>query len=347
MRMRTSLIIPAVAAAGLVFAGCTAPVPPEKALADAFAKTGEGSSATITMKVDTTAEDLTKLIETGSRNSSAPAMQQLDVITAIVPKLAITTAVKAHSGNLNSGISPDKADMAYSISVDGKPLEVRWVDSQFFLKADVEGIGQATGLFTATQVKMMAGQLSAQLPWITDVINGGWVALDKDSSAKVIAKAQEQAASAQPSAQPSIDPVKSRDALLGASTVTKVDDTTFKVATDAKKLVTAMAELSDTDDFTAEDAQDIIDDLNDGADLDTTVTVKDGKVSKVVIDIADVLRTWPKLNGGTADATMADIAALEFTLNGVIEIDNTDPKIAAPSPATTIPASDVDQALKG
>ena len=345
MRMRTSLILPAVAA-GLVFAGCSAPVAPEKALADAFAKTGEGSSATVTMKIDTTAEDLTKLIEAASVSQSAPAMQQLDAVTAIVPKLAITTAVKAHSGNLNSAITPETADAAYIISVDGKPLEVRWVDSQLFLQADVEGLGQATGLFTATQVKLMVGQLGTQLPWITDVIEGRWVALDKDSSAKLVAKAQEQAASAQPSAQPSLDPVKVRDSLLGASTVTKVDDSTFKVATDAKKLLTALAEFSDTDDLTAENAQEAMDEINDGADLDTTVTVKDGRVTKVVIDFADVLRTWPKAHG-TSAPSIERLAATEFTLNGVVEIDNTDPKIAAPSPATTIPASDVDQLLKG
>lgn len=343
MRMRTSLILPAVAAAGLVFAGCSAPVTPEKALADAFAKTGEGSSATVTMKLDTTAEDLATFIEAASADQSATSMQQLDVVSAIVPKLAITTAVKAHSGNLDSVTTPEKADLAFTVSVDGKPLEVRWVDSQIFLHADVEGLGQATGLFTATQVKMMAGQLSAQLPWLTDVIDGKWVTLDKESSAKLIAKTQEQVASAQPSAQPSVDPVKVREALLGASTVTKADDSTFKVATDAKKLITAMAELSDTDEFTAEDAQEAIADINDGADLDTTVTVKDGKVTKVVVDIADILRTWPPASAASA----AEVAAAEFTLNGVIEIDHADPKIAVPSPATTIPASDIDQVLKG
>lgn len=344
MRMRPSPILAAAAATGLLVAGCSAPVPPEQALADALAKTGQRSSATVTMRLDTTAEDLAKLVEAGSTTPDAPAIPQLDVVTAIVPKLAITTAVRAHSGDLNSAITPDQADVAFTVSVDGKPLEVRWVDSQLFLHADVEGIGQATGLFTATQVKMMAGQLTTTLPWITDVINGGWVTLDKDTSAKVIAKAQEQATSAEPTAQPSVDPVKARDALLGASTVTKVDDSTFKVATDAKKLITAMAELSDTDDFTAEDAQEAIDSINDGADLDTTVTVKDGRVVKVVVDLADILRTWPKQKPG--DTATASIAATEFLLNGVVEIDNTDPTIEAPSPATTIPASDVEQLLR-
>ncbi len=346
MRLRTLLVLPSAAAIGLAFAGCSAPVPPEQALADAFAKTGESSSATVTMKLDTTAEDLTTLIEAASRDTSAPAMQQLDVVTAIVPKLALTTAVKARSGSLNSALTPEAADAAFTVSVDGKPLEVRWVDSQFFLHADVEGIGQATGLFTATQVKMMATQLSAQLPWLTDVINGDWVGLDKDSSAKLIAKAQEQAASAQPSAEPTVDPAKARDALLGASTVTKVDDSTFKVATDAKKLITAFADISDTDDFTTQDADEAIADINDGADLDTTVTVTGGKVTRIVVDIADVLRTWPNAKLAS-DGSVERLASAEFTLNGVVEIDNTDPKIAAPSPATTIPASDIDTLLKG
>ena len=337
MRTRTIFAIPTALAAGALLAGCTAPVPPEKALADAFAATGAVPHVTVTAKLDTTTDDLTKLVEAASTGQSASTAAQLDPFVAIVPKIAITTAVHAHSGDLNSTIGLDTADVSVAISVDGKPLEFRWVDSLPFVRADVEGIGQATGLFTGTQVKMMASQLTSTMPWVTDLIEGKWMTFDEATVAQLLDQIKNES---NQSAQPQVDPVKARDALLEASTVTKVDDSTFKIATDAKKMLTAVAAVSDTDDFTEEDATEAINSINDGADLDTTVTVKDGKVTKIVVDIADVLRTWPKPDAG--EPALAAIAGTEFKLDGVIEVSSDDPKIEVPQPATTIPASDID-----
>lgn len=340
MRTRTLLSVSTAVAAGVLFAGCTASVAPKQTLSDALTKTSGGAHQTVTMKLDTTADDLRKAIEAAASDGDASALSGVEPFIAIVPKVAITTSVHAHEGDLNQPLGLESSDLAFSIAVDGKPLEVRWVDSALFLRADVEGLGQATGLFTATQVKMMVGQFTNQFPWVANLIDGDWMTLDEATSAKIVDFLKENAGAE--NAKSEVDIKKVTEGWLEASTVTKVDDATLKVTTDAAKLITAMAAVSDTDDLDEADAQEIIDGLNEGADLDMTVTVKDGKVSKVVTDIADVMRTWPKPD--PKRPSIAKMAATEFKLDAVAELNGDDPKIEAPS-ATTIPGSDLDSLL--
>ncbi|MFT3877282.1 MAG: hypothetical protein QM708_12785 [Propioniciclava sp.] len=347
MRTRTSLIIPAVAL-GVLFTGCSAPATPKQVLADALAKNADASNTSMTMKLDTTADDLTKLIKAASGDESAQTMQQIEMMTRILPKLTISASAHAHSGAVSAVTDPAKADAAFTIAVDGKPLEMRWVDAQAYLRADMEGLGQATGAFTATQLKMMLADLASEMPWVNEVLNGGWVTLDKATTDKLLADLREEIAmaaevAATASPQPSIDPVKARDAFLDSSEVTKVDNETLKVSTDFKKFATAIAALSDEDDLTSERVDEVSKEINDGATVDTTYTLKDGKVVKATVDIADMLRTFPKADADRPE--IARIAATEFTLNGVVEMSDADPKIEAPSPATTIPADDLERMM--
>ena len=46
------------------------------------------------------------------------------------------------------------------------------VNDKGFLRVDVDGIGQQTGLFTGSQVRMMAASLAASKPWVNDLIDG-------------------------------------------------------------------------------------------------------------------------------------------------------------------------------
>ncbi len=344
--MHKRVVLPALALSGaLLLAGCSAAAPatPKQAVSDAVTKTGSGKDSSVSFKLDTTADDLTKLVTAASSSESAQSKQQLAVITKIVPKLAMKAAVHSNGADLNTEKSPDKLDGSFSVSVDGKPAEFLWIGAQPYLHADVEGIGQATGLFTSTQVKMLTDSAATQFPWINDVVDGKWVTLDKATAAKFVEKATAQAATASPTASPSYDPAKIRDGVLESSEITKVDDKTYKVVTDAKKLLKAAASFSSTDNYDDAEADKAIADLNDGAKLNSTVTVADGKVSRVVVDLANVIRTWPKAQADQPE--IAKLAATDFKLDGVVDLDGSDQKIAAPQAATTIPASDAEKLL--
>lgn len=345
--MRKSLVVPALAASAALFAGCSAattPPTPKQALTDAVNKSGSAKDAAVAMKFDTTADDVTKLMNAvAAEGASAQSKQQMAVVAKVLPKLELKTALHSNGADLNAEKSPDKLDGSFTLSVDGKPLDFLWLGSQPYVHADVEGIGQATGLFTSTQVKMLSEQAAAQMPWITDVVDGKWVTLDKATAAKFVEKAKAAAATASPSPSASIDPMKVRDSVLENSEVTKVDDKTYKVVTDAKKLVKAAASWSSTDDFTDAKADETIAQLNDGANLDSTVTVADGKVSKVVVDVADIIRTWPKPQADKPQ--IAKLAATDFKLGGVVDLSSSEVKLAAPAAATTIPAADAEQLL--
>lgn len=338
------LLIPAVAAA-LLFTGCAAPVTPKQALSDAATKTAQGKDLSYSMKIDTTADDLKKVM-TATSSSAVDAQTQsiIDVATSIIPKTVMKVSMHSNGADLNTEKDPQKLDMAMSLAVDSKPIEIMWVKGEAFLHADVEGIGQATGLFTAAQVKMLASSAAASMPWINDVVGGKWVALDKTAVNALIEKAKLQMASAAPSAAPSIDAAKATAAFMDASEITKVDDKTYKSVTDAKKLIKAMAAMDPNDQLTDAQADESIAKINDGANLDVTYTLTDGKVSKAVIDVADIMRTWPKAD--PAQPELAKLAATDFKMALVVEMAN-DVKITAPSAASTIPASDLEGLTQG
>lgn len=357
--MRTRIALPALATAAVLFAGCTAQSPssapppglmpaltPQQSLMAAVTNTGQGKDLSTSIKVDATAADLKTLAAAvADAEASAEDQQAVDKITEIVPKVVLKTALHSRGAELNTEKDPSKIDGSFALSVDGKPIEGLWVAGEAFLHADVAGIATATGLFTMEDVQGLAGALAPSMPWITTLIEGKWVALDKATVNQYLERLKVEAASAspEPSPTPTIDAAKVSKAFVDVSVVTKVDDQTFKVVSDVKKAIKAAAAIDPNDDLTDAEADKALASLNDGADLDTTITVTDGKVTKVVVDIADILRTWPKAN--PEEPAIAKLAAADFKLNGVVEISSADPKLAAPSAGATIPAKDLKQLL--
>nr|NLI51744.1 hypothetical protein [Propionibacterium sp.] len=354
--MRTKLAVPALATAAVLFAGCTAqpgstPVPlmptvvsPQQSLMQAVSATGQGKDLSTSIRLDATADDLKKVAAAlADDQPSADDQKTIDTVSEIVPKVVLKTALHSRGAELNTEKDPNNLDGSFALTIDGKPLEGLWVGGQAFLHADVDGIGKATGLFTTEDIQMIAGSMATSMPWINKLVEGQWVALDKATVAAYLERLRGEAASASPTATPSIDAAKVSKAFVDVSTVTKVDESTFKVVTDVKKVVKAAAAIDPNDDLTDTDADEAVAGLNDGATLDATISVADGKVTKIVIDIADIMRTWPKPD--PEEPTIAKLAAADFKLNGVIELSSADPQLKAPTAAATIPASDLKQLL--
>lgn len=340
------IVAVSAATAALVLAGCSstpAPPPaaanPKDAVTEAATNAGQGHDQTVTFRLDTTPEDIAKVVEASeaSNTSDSSTTQMLSTLGKILPKTSMQISLHSDGAELNTEKDPAKIDAAFQLSVDGKPVDLTWLDSRAFLHADVEGLGQATGLFTGEQVRMAVADQAQSKPWITDLVNGKWVEADPASVQKLLQDAQ---ASASPSAAPTVDPARARAAFLDNSEISKVDDDTYRVVTDAKKLIPSLAAIDPNDDLTEEKAQEAIDGLKDGANLDTTVDVADGKVTRAVVDLDDIARTWPKTDG---DAQAEKLANTDFHADGVFEFSDANPNIAMPQATSTIPASDLEQ----
>ena len=333
------------AAAALVLVGCTptpTPANPKQELTDAFVATGQGQDSILTLTFDTTAEELAKAADAGgfSQSADAATKQASETLVKVLPTTSIKVAAHSDGGPLNTEKDPAKLDGTFQLSIDGKPVDLTWIDSRAFVHADVDGLGQATGLFTGDQLRMFAAAQGAASPWLSDLLAGKWVEADSDAVQGAVADAQSSAAPTA-SAGGSIDAAKTVTLLLDNSEVTKADDDTYTLVTDAAKLINAYAAASDSDDFTAQQAGEMLAGIKEGATLDSTVDVADGKVSRAVVDLDDIARTWLKAEGPN-QAQIEKLAATDFRLDGVLGLATDNPNVAVPSATSTIPASDIE-----
>ncbi len=338
----TRRIAPVLVASGLTaavaLAGCSAP-DPKPTVDQAVKALSARQAATTTIRLDTTAEDLDTVAKALEQDADPSRLAQLNAAFKVIPMVSISTATRAHEGTLQQATSLDKVDFATRVMVGDKPLEIVKVNDKGFLRVDVDGIGQQTGLFTGSQVRMMAASLAASKPWVNDLIDGKWMQVDAATMNELAAKATQQSAAPQVT-----DPSKYLDVVTANSTVTKVNDTTYTVVTDAKGLIKGLADVDPNDDFSSEDADKAIADLQDGANLDTTLTIESGALTKASIDLADVIKTWPKAKEGSQDDSLRRLQAAQFKLNLVAEFsDQVD--ITEPASATTIPDADVKALL--
>lgn len=340
MRRLTHVVVAATATTAVVLAGCSAPDPKQTVEQAIQGLTGR-QAATTTIRLDTTADDLNTITKAMQETTDPNEAAQLAAVLKVIPQLSVSTATRAHEGTLEQATTLDKLDFATRIMVGDKPIELVKVNDKGFLRVDVDGIGQQTGLFTGTQVRMMAATLGSGKPWVNDLIDGKWMQLDEASMNELVAKASQQTATASPAA---INPAKYLQVVRDNSTVTKVNDTTYTLVTDAKGLIKGLADVDPDDEFTPEKANETLAGLQDGANLDTTLTIESGVVTKASIDLADVIRTWPKPEQGSDGDALRRLQAEQFTLNGVLEFsDKAD--ITEPASATVIPADDLKALL--
>lgn len=341
--MRVITAVPAALLTAGLLAGCSgANVPgmpgaadPKEAVRAAFDKSGEAKEAAVTFKLDTTEDDLNKLMEATGETDSA---DQAKIVTKLLPKVSYTMALRSQDTPLKDVKDYTKLDLGMNVAVDGKPVDIRWIDQRFFAMADVAGLADATDLFTMTQVEQAATQLIPQMPWVKTVIEGKWVEADAATMKTLAEKASEELTGA--SAAPTVDQKKAQDAFFEASKVTK-NGNTYEIATDAKQLLKIFAAASDTDDFTDAKAEEAAAKINDGADLNLAVELDGDNLKKVTIDVADVLRTWPKAEGDDK-AEIEKMAATEFNMKAVIEMSDPGDLLKAPQPEATIPAKDLE-----
>ncbi|MFT4294008.1 MAG: hypothetical protein QM582_01185 [Micropruina sp.] len=343
MRRLTHVLVAGGAVAALALAGCAAP-DPKQAVDQAVEAFGSQQAATMTVKLDTTTDDLAKISKAAGQDASNPTQSaQAAAVLKLIPQLSFTMASRAQQGSLKQADNSDKIDFSARIAVGDKPIELVKVNNKGYVRADVDGLGQQSGLFTGTQVRMMLSSFAGEMPWLNELVDGKWLQIDEASMKQFIENLAKQTASASPQA---VEPSRYLAVLTTNSTVARVNDTTYTVVTDAKGLIKGLADIDPNDELTTEKADQAIAELQDGANLDTTLTIESGKLTKVSVDLADIIRTWFKPAEGSKGDMLRRLQAEQFTLKGVAELSDK-AEITEPAGATTIPAKDLERLLGG
>lgn len=335
--MHKCALLAAATAGLLVVSGCSAPASPKDAVTQALLKVGQGKDAAVTARLDTTEADVATLVRAAAPDLDLAGQQAASAAGRLVPRTSIKLSAHSRGADLNDERDPGKMDGSVTLGVDGKTADLLWIDSRAFVHADADGIGQATGLFTGAQLRLMLAEQLADNPWMVDLLDGKWVEADPDAVAEMAQERQPQTG-----ALPTAGAATAAKALIDASEVTKVDADTYRLVADAKALVKAAAAVDPGDEFTEAKAEESAAGLRDGATLDATLDVAGDQVSRVVVDVDDILRTWPKPD--PARPATAALAAADFRLDAILEFDAANPAPTAPQATTTIPASAIKDA---
>lgn len=179
-RYTAPIAVVALAAGAAGIAGCSE-VAPKVAFAKAYSSTMSQKDAKVTMSVRTTEADVQKLFDAMDSVSDSPADAQtkvgLKAFAKMLPKLTITQQMHSRGADIGSETDAEKIDQSVKVAVDGSGIDVVRVGKEMFVKADVAGIGEKSGLFTGTQVEMITGEASKQAPWVADLVAGKWLAM--------------------------------------------------------------------------------------------------------------------------------------------------------------------------
>lgn len=301
--MRAVTAIAGVAIMGTTALGVSAcsQVEPKVAFAKAYSSTMNQKDMASTFSLKTTSADVKKLmtaLDTGD-STSPSAKAGLDAVANVLPKLTITSKMHSNGGDISSETDQTKLDQAATIAVDGAGIDVVRLGKEMYFKADVDGIGSKTGLFTGTQVKMMMTDLPAEMSWLNDVVDGKWIGLPESATTQLLQGKDASAAN---------DPKKMkeiRDKIQASveknATFEKVGDDRIDVKVKVKPFLKDMQEVAKDVNTASPSANPTSDLKNVKEDAIMTVktTVKDERLTQAEVDIPQM---WSWFDESTMDA---------------------------------------------
>ncbi|MBD0694591.1 hypothetical protein [Streptomyces sp. CBMA123] len=202
-----------VLAAGLAACGTAEQLSAGQKVSKAFGKVGDGTSATFTLSVDATPEQIVAFTKaTGDEavdEQSAKGTSGLSISVAVSADkpLKDVDAFKNAGAKDQKDVTLDKSvRISYRIAdKKGTPLlEYRQVDAKGYLHVDMKSVLKLTGQ-DASEVDTVAKDLPADMAPAKAVLNGKWVSLDLQELADE-AKKDDGAKGGKPEAVPSVDP---------------------------------------------------------------------------------------------------------------------------------------------
>ncbi|WP_462417489.1 hypothetical protein [Kytococcus sp. Marseille-QA3725] len=196
---RTSMMLIAAMGTTAVLAGCgddeksgggeeQGASDPKASVMQALDASAEAKDMTTTMSLDTDAETLNGLMEASDSSSGSGAAQDTqsqEKAVELLPKSKVT--VTQHSRDKALGEEKDAKDLDSTVSfqIGEGTVEVRQVEGGLYFRADVDKIGQETGLFTADQLRSgLSGSGASSddpsMEFLEKALEGEWVGVSPE-----------------------------------------------------------------------------------------------------------------------------------------------------------------------
>lgn len=316
--MKTTKIWAGLAVAGVLLAGCggdeeggsTAKSDESKAekvdekeqddpkatLMDALEKSQQAQDLTTVMKLDTSSELLRALQdESGSTDPSA------DKFMDLLPKSSLTVHQFSRDEALAEEQDPQDLDTDMVLQLGSAKVEIRMVEGGLYARADVEKLGQETGLFSADELRSSLGQAPSGDPTAQlahDLLAGKWVGMTAEQvEAAGLTETLEQSVAGQ--SEVATDPAQQQAMLKDLEGLV---DEHGEFTRDGDVITAALPVEKSWDDFAkvvnkynpdaAEDEKmPMLDDearqrIKDDATAEIEFTVQDGDLTGTTIDLA-------------------------------------------------------------
>ena len=164
---------------------------PKAAVMEAFEKTNGAKDMSTTMSLDID-QDLIRKAMSSSGTMTAQDQQMVDKVAELLPKSKITVAQHSRDQALAEEKDVKDLDTAMTFHIGEGKVEVRMIEGGMYMRADVDKLGQETGLFTADQLKMQltGGQsVSADDPtmqFMNKALGGEWVGITPEKMYELV-----------------------------------------------------------------------------------------------------------------------------------------------------------------
>ncbi|WP_374929443.1 hypothetical protein [Kytococcus sedentarius] len=203
---RTTLTLLAAMSTTVVLAACSdensgggdggnakADEDPKTAVMQAFENTNDAKTQTTTMSLDVDEELIRKALDaSASGGASATDQANLQNFAELLPKTKVTIAQHSRDQALAEEKDLKDLDTAMTLHVGEGKVEIRMVEGGMYMRADVDKLGQETGLFTADQLRMgITGGQSVpaddpNMQFLNKALEGEWIGITPEKMNELV-----------------------------------------------------------------------------------------------------------------------------------------------------------------
>ena len=325
---------------------------PQVAAVHAFENLSQASARSVTLKLDTSPENLITLArqmdtdEKGELKKDTPEADKEKrlKLAQVAATTSITIEGKAHGGKpLKDGeASLKNTDAGIFVSMGSTPVfSLLAVDSKPYLKLDAKTIARATGQ-KEEEVEKIKGD--SKIPWLDALADNKWITTDEKTAKEILTDTdegkkigkneltKEQAQKLQEDSKKNLEE---------NSSFTWKDGDDVEVRTDVKKAgerFLADYKKDAPGKLTAKDEREFkkaMDGLKSGSTFVSTWTVKDGEVKRMKVDVMQLARMVDESK--MSERGREEVQRLsKFNVNFVAEISGEAKNLTKPSEAVEI-----------
>ncbi|AKT52092.1 hypothetical protein [Arsenicicoccus sp. oral taxon 190] len=316
-------------------------------------KTQDTQKQRMTLKLDTSPENLVKLAASGAKSGSTSKPMD-PKIAKLIASSQLVMDVRSTGKSLKEETDQSKVNMAMAWKTDSDLVNFVMANQSAYFKLDLAKIADQTGAFKMSDVQPM---LSSAPAWVQDAINGRWVGFEK-ATLEQLAKSGGANVNAAAGAMSPEQSKQLADAMrknLDANATFTGDGDDIKGEIKLKPF--AEATINDLkriapkqfDEATSKKMLEGLGQLKQGSALTFDSTLSDGKLKSVRMDVMQALG-WvdeSKLKTDKDKQEFTQLKSQNPSLPVAVEYSEPDQDVSAPSGARVVTQADLQQLMGG